>query len=148
MEIALVREPPMMLVWADDVEGCIARAELIQSQILQPFIAGMLNGYEKLPDECVDEVPFEDGPENDNWIEENVPEPPRRPYLIQSGQVALTLMLIIVCLAAGWRNLVIDIMTDHNYMRLAFLLVVGIQAWLALVRGHPIPRKPANSRSM
>lgn len=140
MEAALVREPSMLVVWGETADSCIARAHEVEIQMMQPFLESMNpHNIEKEKKEPVLQISEasdgseEGSPVGDDWLEDNLAEPPRRPYLIQSTQVGLTLMLIIICLATGWRNVAIDLLTDGNWLRLAFLIVIGLQVWLALV---------------
>ena len=144
MEAALVREQSMLVVWGDSAESCFARAREVQDQMMQPFIDGM-NAFleeqaspptKKEPIVGVSEVSsmtnVEGNPTGD-FNEEAMTEPPRRPILIQPTMTACTLFLVVAALGTGWKDLVVEVMVDHNYMRMALLLVVPLQIWLALV---------------
>jgi hypothetical protein len=66
--------------------------------------------------------------------EDGLTEAPRKVVLIQAVLCAITIILIIAALGSGWRQIAIQIMVDHNWVRLAFILVMPLQIWLALVR--------------
>ena len=142
VEAALVREQSLLIVWGDSKDSCIERALEIQNQMMHPFVEGMkevLGEKEKEKKEPTASVgrlygeAYEDGPEGDDWLEENLPQPPRRPVLIQTLQTGITLAMLIAALGNGWRQIVIELLTDHNWMRLAFLIALPLQFWLALV---------------
>ena len=144
MEAALVREQSMLVVWGDSAEACFARAREVQDQIMQPFIDGM-NAFmeeqaqtpmKKEPNIGVSEVSSVtnvDGNPTSEYNEEAMTQPLRRPILIQPIMTACTLFLVIAALGTGWKELVIEVMVDYSYIRMALLLVVPLQIWLALV---------------
>ena len=144
MEAALVRDQSMLVVWGDSAEACFARAREVQDQMMQPFFDGM-NAFleeqnsapiKKEPVVGISEVSSETGGEgvpSSDCNEEAASESPRRPVLIQSYLTAATLFLITAALGTGWKNVVVELMVDHSYIRLAFILVVPLQFWLALV---------------
>ncbi len=144
MEAALVREQAMLIIWGDSPESCVERAREVQEQMMQPFIDAM----DEIPEEqaepptkkepviSVSEVSSETHADSDsaaNANEESMTEPPRKPVLIQATLTGATLFLIIAALGAGWKNIVVELMVDHSYIRLAFIFVVPLQIWLALV---------------
>ena len=144
MEAALVREQDMLIVWGETAETCFARAAEVQDQMMQPFFDGMNADWEekaslptkKNPVVGVSEVSSDtdrDATPGSDFMEEAAAEPPRRPVLIQSYLTAATLFLITAALGTGWKNIVVELMVDHSYIRLAFILVVPLQFWLALV---------------
>ena len=57
--------------------------------------------------------------------------------------VSLTLILVIVTLGAGYRQLAVEIAVDGDYTRLAFLALTPVQVFLTLVRPQ-IPRRPSS----
>lgn len=68
--------------------------------------------------------------------EDGLTDRPRKLVLNQSILTAITLPLINLALATGWRRIALGIAVDHAYLRLAFFAVVPLQAWLALVGYH------------
>lgn len=68
--------------------------------------------------------------------EDGLTDRPRKLVLNQSIITAVTLIMIILALATGWRRIVVEIAVDHAYLRLAFFAVVPLQIWLALVGNH------------
>lgn len=142
MEAALVREQSMLVVWGDNAESCIHKAQEVQDQMMQPFIDGMNQFLEdsaekKQPVVGVSELPsdnFDESAIGEENLEESLAEPPRRIVLIQATLTGVTLFLIIAALGTGWKQIVIELSVDHSFIRLAFLLCVPLQFWLALVR--------------
>ena len=66
---------------------------------------------------------------------ENQPEEkPRQIVLIQPMLGAATLLLTILAIGSGWRQIAIETYVDRNYVRAAFAAVALPQMWLALVR--------------
>ena len=76
--------------------------------------------------------------EHGDMSQEDLTEKPRRIVLIQPILTGITLFLIIAALGSGWRELVVELVVDKSWLRLAFLLVVPLQIWLGLVRHFPL----------
>ena len=140
MEAALVREQGLLIVWGEDAESCISRARELSQQMIQPFIEAM-NPINIEKDKAqarvavseVNSPTFAPGGFGEGWLEEASPEPARRPVLIQATQTGLTMLLLIVALGSGWQQISIELYSDQNWIRLAFLVVLPFQFWLALV---------------
>jgi hypothetical protein len=60
--------------------------------------------------------------------------PQHRPtHLMNTVLVALTLILVVTVLGAGYRELVIEIASDKGWIRLAFMALTPIQVFVTLV---------------
>jgi hypothetical protein len=132
---AFIKDCGMLVLWGDSPQEVIAHSHDIQSQMMENFSQGMSPYDEKSPAKeskavLVSEVPVEGYDEEGGVLSE---EGPRRIVLNQSVLTGVTLMLIIAALGGGWRQMAVEISVDHSYLRLAILVVVPFQIWLALV---------------
>ena len=131
---AFIHDLGILAVWADNPKECAKRAQDIEAQVIQVFSQGMSGFDEKMGEVVVEEVPADDiDPETGVPRENGVSDPPRRIKLNQAVLCAGTIFLIIAALASGWRQIAIEITVDKNWMRLAFIAVMPLQIWLALV---------------
>lgn len=134
---AFIQDLGILTVWADNPKECAKRAQDIESQLIQVFSQGMSGFDEKMGEVVVDEVPADEyDPETGIPRENGISDPPRRIKLNQAVLCAATLFLIIVTLASGWRQLAIELAVDKGWIRLAFIVVMPLQVWLALVSVH------------
>ena len=132
---AFIQDASILVVWDDEPKHLLARAHNIELQLMA-MIWDDSNNYDEKANKSqsvlVNEVPPE-GSSGDVAYEEQL-EKPRKIVLIQSVATALTLILLIGAISSGWRQVVIELVIDHNWIRLAFIVVVPLQCWLALVR--------------
>ncbi|KAK6387753.1 hypothetical protein LTS17_001022 [Exophiala oligosperma] len=139
---AFIRDQQILIVWDDDPNHVLKRVQGIEEQLIS-----MVWKEEMDDDESVGPVgggsampstthlnPDNDGGSSDLEQQNQVGAvaPRRQVVLIQSILTAVTLVLLVVAIGSGWRQIAIEIMVDKNWMRLAFLLVVPFQCWLAL----------------
>jgi hypothetical protein len=138
---AFIKDLKILVVWADSPIEVISQAKDIERQMMHVFTRS-LDPYDEHCQEkegqtvqvieksssCSDlepeGIPREDG----------LAEAPRKIVLNQAVLCAITFILIIAALGSGWRKIAIQIKVDHNWTRLAFILVMPLQVWLALVR--------------
>lgn len=133
---AFIQDLGILAVWADNPKECAKRAQDIEAQLIQVFSQGMSGFDEKMKEGevNVDEVPAEEyDPETGVARENGVTDPPRRIKLNQAVLCGATLFLIIAALASGWRQIAIELAIDNSWIRLAFVAVMPLQVWLALV---------------
>lgn len=138
---AFIQEPSILVVWDDDANHLLDRAQNIEDQLMSMIWNGEEEGNEKVstaaPSKAVSRAPSVFTKEvfgsEDGDAEESLPEPPRKIVLIQPVLTAITLVLILAAIGAGWRQVALEIMVDKSYLRLGFVIVVPIQIWLALV---------------
>jgi hypothetical protein len=126
---AFVADEGILAVWDDDPMQVIARAKQIESELMQlVWRQGQPEedeGEKKAVKVNVAEVDPESG----------VVLPDQRPtHLMNTVLVAFTLLLITVTLAAGFRQIAIEIMVDRGFARLAFVVLTPIQVFFTLVR--------------
>lgn len=132
---AFIKDQALLVVWADSPHDVVSRAEYIESQMMEIFARGLDPYDEKagaVNQTVVTETPLDGSGEMAR--EDGLIEPPRKIVLNQAVLSAITLILIIAALGTGWRRLAVQTVVDHNYLRMAFFLVVPLQVWLALVR--------------
>jgi len=126
---AFIVEDKILVVWDDDALHLEERA----SEILNKMTA-MVWRQDKKDEEDVDEKATEKG--KDLEIDPETGEisvQHRKTKLLNTILVALTLILIMVVLGAGARELAIECAVDHQMARLALLLLAPIQVFFTLV---------------
>ena len=120
----------ILVVWDDDALHLVERAKDIESQMMD------LVWQTGEPDEA-DEVGPKKGPnvttiEVDEESGEILPQH-RATHLLNTILVAITLVLIVTVLGAGFRELAIEIAIDHTMLRLAFVALTPVQVFFTLV---------------
>jgi hypothetical protein len=141
---AFVRDPGMLVVWDDDPEHIIGRAEQIEQHLV-----GMIWRSEGMKEEgdyktalakstFTSKAPtinisgketLDDGSEPDRQFSDK----PRRVLLFQPILMAITGILVILTIGVGWRKVAIELKVDHNFIRCVLIVVVPLQIWLGWV---------------
>lgn len=137
---AFIKDQGILVVWADSPSEVISQAKDIEREMMHVFARG-LDPYDEKSQEKeghtvhVTEKPSDGSDLDSEKIarEDGLAEGPRKIVLNQAVLCAITIILIIGALGTGWRQLAIEIKVDHNWLRLAFILVMPLQIWLALV---------------
>lgn len=139
---AFMNDTATLIVWDDEPRNLLKRAEDIQQQLMamiwqedSPYQNEKQSGKES---NGVSVTEFAVDSEHGYMSQEDLTEKPRRIVLIQPILTGVTLFLIIAALGSGWRELVVELVVDKSWLRLAFLLVVPLQIWLGLVRHFPL----------
>ncbi|KAH0288146.1 hypothetical protein KCU71_g15735, partial [Aureobasidium melanogenum] len=128
---AFIADRGILVVWDDDPRHLIKRAEDIEQALMKMVWRQdgeeeeELSEKEKAAEININEI----GADSE---EAGAFEKPRRIVLTQAICNALTLCLIIVVLALGWRKVAIEIGYDGGYARIAFLLCLLPQFWVSL----------------
>ena len=133
---AFVQDAGMLVVWDDEPKHLLVRAKEIETKLM----AMIWNPS--------DDAPYDEKNNKDqNVVVQEVGEDgedvemrsskPRKLVLIQAVLCALTLIITIAAIGSGWREIAIEVKIDMNYLRLALILVVPFQIWLALVSNSP-----------
>ena len=137
---AFIKDQGILVVWADSPREVITQAQDIEGQMMHVFARSLDPYDEKSPEKEGHTVRVTEkgvgGSDLDSEKmsrEDGLTDDPRRIVLNQAILCAITLILIIAALASGWRQIAIQIKVDHNWIRLAFILVMPLQIWLALV---------------
>ena len=131
---AFIHDSSLLVVWDDEPRDLLRRARSIENQLMEMIWSSdaepVVEEKNKSQSIVIQEVTG-DGTSSEGIVETLV-EPPRKVVLNQAFMVALTLVLLVSALGAGWREVAIEIAVDKNMIRMAFLAVVPFQAWLAL----------------
>lgn len=126
---AFIADRGILVVWEDEPKKLLARADTIQEALMK-MIWGNESAY---PEENEKKEPATEVSDVDAGDPENQPEEkPRRIVLIQPMLGAATLLLTILAIGSGWRQIAIETYVDRNYVRAAFAAVALPQMWLAL----------------
>jgi hypothetical protein len=128
---AFIADCGMLVVWDDEPKKILGRVERLEAAVLK-MIWGNESAYpEEMPPDkkevyiSTDEV---------NGDPESLEEKPRKLVLIQPVLSAFTLFLAFTALGAGYREVALEVATDHSYLRVLFVLSIIPQFWLSLVR--------------
>ena len=141
---AFLKDQAILIVWADSPKEVCAKAAVIEEQMMHIFSQGM-SPYEEPVDEKqesavnVVEIPSDVASGEDGYgKEEGLVEKPRKIILTQAIITAVTLFLVVAAMGTGFRHMAVEIDVDQSYLRLAFIAIVPIQIWLALVSHYNI----------
>jgi hypothetical protein len=142
---AFIQNPGMLVVWDDDPEHIIARAEQIENRLV-----GMIWRNGGMKDQNTDYktavsrsamVSRTPSIDNDTFGEDATAEvdqtflnAPRRTLLFQPMLTMLTGILVILAIGVGWRNIAIELKVDKNFLRCILAVVVPLQIWMGWVR--------------
>src|ERR1700712_424948 len=125
---AFIASDALLVVWDDDALHLIQRGKAIESELMALVWKNGENGNDtddekRDPNVGVFEIDEESG--------ELIPE--ARPLHLQNTVlVALTLILIITLLGAGYRQVAIEVAIDSTYTRLALLALTPVQIFFTL----------------
>lgn len=122
---AFVASEALLVVWDDEALNLVKRAKAIESELMElVWKTGEPEDEEKKgPGAGVIEIDEESG--------EIIPEK-RGLHLQNTVLVAITLIIIVVFLGAGGRQLAAQTVVDNNYIRLALLALTPVQIFFTL----------------
>lgn len=126
---AFIASEGILVVWDDEALHLVQRAKSIESELME-LVWKAAEADEK---DSIKKAPRGNTAEIDEETGELGTEK-RATHLMNSVLVMFTLILILVSLGAGCREIVIEISVDHNMARLAFFALVPIQVFFSLVR--------------
>ena len=133
---AFIADSSLLVVWDDDPKHLLVRARNIEQQLMKmvwkPDSVQYDEKANKSQNVLVTEVASDS--EEGTGDGEVQQEKPRKTIMIQSVLCALTLIILLLAIGSGWRQVAIELAIDHSMLRLAFAAVVPLQMWLALVR--------------
>ena len=127
---AFIASDGLLVVWDDEALHIMERAKQIESELME------LVWRTGEPTEA-EEGQAKKGPnvteiEVDSESGEIIPEK-RATHLLNTILVGFTLIIIVVMLGAGFREVAIEVAVDKNMMRLAFLALTPVQIFFTLV---------------
>lgn len=137
---AFVAREGILVVWDDEPLNIVARAAGIEQKLMDLAWAGNEVEEKSADDEkrrSQVEV-IEVDPETGEVMPQHRPT-----HLMNTTLVALTLVLVVSVLGAGYRELAIEIASDKGWIRLAFLALTPIQVFFTLVSHRMSPHTTA-----
>ncbi|KAF2672597.1 hypothetical protein BT63DRAFT_431276 [Microthyrium microscopicum] len=141
---AFIADRGLLVVWDDQPDQIVGRVERLEAAVMKTVWENALSPTtpkdaslaEALATPAKADGEVEGLGEGDEKTvadtEAALVEKPRRIVLMQSILCAGTLGLTVISLAAGYRQIAVEIAVDGSYMRLLFVLVLLPQVWLAL----------------
>ncbi|MCJ1407038.1 hypothetical protein MMC19_001108 [Ptychographa xylographoides] len=123
---AFIQDLAMLVVWDSDPTRILNRVAKIEEQLISASLSFGNEKGSKHTTIIVSEKPTDyDG-------DLVVREQPRRRNLLHAVITACTLILLMVAIGVGWRQIAIEVGMDKSYLRVAFVAVAPLQAWLGL----------------
>ncbi|KAI0134559.1 glycosyl transferase family group 2-domain-containing protein [Xylariales sp. AK1849] len=130
---AFIQDAQMLIVWDDEPKRVLARAEALEQQLMKMIWgAGAMDENEQENDEKATEKNQVEVGVSVVDLEAALENEVRKTKLGSPLVVAFTLALCIACVGIGVRNVAYEIMTDGNYIRLAFIAIIPLQMWIAM----------------
>ena len=127
---AFVASEALLVVWDDDALHLIQRAKAIESELME--LVWKTGEPEEVEEGAAKKGPNVTAVEIDEESGEILPQ--NRPTnLLNTILVAITLVLIVTVLGAGFRSLATEIAVDHNMLRIAFVALTPVQIFFTLV---------------
>lgn len=128
---AFIASEALLAVWDDDPSHLIERAKSIEAELMQLVWHTNEAAAEEEINEKKGPGVAEFGVDEESG--EIIPGK-RATRLMNTILVALTLILVIVMLGAGFRAIAIEMVVDKGWIRMAFVLLTPVQVFFTLVR--------------
>lgn len=124
---AFIASEALLIVWDDDALHLVQRAKAIESELMElVWQTGEIGDdeNEKNPTD-ISEIEIDE--------ESGQIKPEKRPvHLLNTYQISLVLILVILSLGSAWRQLAIEVSVDGSCVRLALLALFPIQIFFTL----------------
>ena len=127
---AFIASEALLIVWDDDPSHLVERAKTIEAELMQ--LVWQTGEATEEDDTNEKKNPRVTAFEVDEESGEIIPEK-RSTNLMNTILVAFCLIIVVVMLGAGYREIVIETMVDKNYIRMAFVLLTPVQVFFTLV---------------
>jgi hypothetical protein len=128
---AFLAAEALLVIWGDDATGIISQATAIEDELMQLV---WKTGEPEDEEEILEKRKGPQVVEVEIDEESGEARPEKRPTHIMNGVlVGFTLLIIVIMLGAGFRQIAIEIMVDKGYTRIAFLVLTPIQIFFTLV---------------
>ncbi|KKY22752.1 putative glycosyltransferase family 2 protein [Phaeomoniella chlamydospora] len=126
---AFIASEALLVVWDDDASHLVERAKSIESELM----ALVWRTGESEEEEASDEKkgPHTSAYEVDSESGEIIGDR-RSTNLMNTILVAFTLILVVTLLGLGFRSVAIEVATDKQYIRAAFIALVPVQVFFTL----------------
>jgi hypothetical protein len=128
---AFVRSHETVVVWEDDPQKLLTRAQGIQDALLKMIWGNEIARVDETA--IVKSIGVDrdfDGSLSDFGGRQ---EPPRRLRLWQTCYTSIAMAMLTVAIGSGWRQVAIQHNAEPNWLRLLFIIAIPAQAWLSLV---------------
>lgn len=135
---AFIEDPAILVVWDDDPQSIMARAETFERQLVEMLWRGDHKAVEdalspvKYPKEASVQVRELSDDQMSQDLEQGPEHEPRPWMLIHAMIVGFTLAVVITTLGLGWRKLTVETILDHKFIRYALLLVAAPTIFVSL----------------
>jgi hypothetical protein len=132
---AFVKSHQSLVVWEDDPERLLVRAEGIQDALVKMIWGDELAQVTK---KTIEKSVGVDVAECDeSWDgSENVKNQQRPLRLWQTVYTSIAILMLTTAIGSGWRQVAIQQVQDPDWLRLLFLISLPGEAWLSLVRNY------------
>jgi hypothetical protein len=123
----------LLVVWDDDPTQVVERATYIENELMELVWRA---GEDKEAPQGPDAEKSAGVVETVVDVETGENKPEQRPTnIINSFQVAFTIMLITTMLAFGYKQIAFQLLVDKGWWRLAFLVMTPVLVFFSLVSG-------------
>ena len=157
---AFIQEPGFLVVWHDDPEQVIGRAEKIEQHLVsllwkdENLVIPKSESTSKAPSiNITEKAGIADEEEGRRYDDR-----PRKTIMYQAILMGMAGFLVILTIGVGWRKVAIEVKIDHTYLRCVLAVVILPQIWLGwfffqtLVSGisqlfGPVNQMDTNSRN-
>ena len=128
---AFIADRGILVVWDDQPKKVLERIQKLEAAIMSMI----WQDEDAYPEEKDEKQPQVDFSELGDVVDPEaiLVEQPRRIQLLQPTFTAITLCVTLSAIGAGYQKLAIEIDSDHNWIRVAFVGCLIPQIWLALV---------------
>jgi hypothetical protein len=134
---AFIRDQRLLVVWDDQPNNLLERAESFQSSLIKNIWHDEVNTDESMSKKKeitdISATDFGYGEITTGELEKASVVQNRPTLLINSIIVGLTLALLLAALGSGWRNLAQEISIDGSFIRLALLAALPAELFVSLV---------------
>ena len=137
---AFLADTSILVVWDDEPQHLLIRARNIEEQLMGMVWETDTAPYDEKTEKShtVDVIEVDSDASSSDLEREDSSIKPRKLVMNQAVLCALTLIILLAAIGAGWRQIVIELVVDKQMLRLAFAAVVPFQMWLALVSQRSI----------
>lgn len=132
---AFIASEALLVVWDDDPMNLISRAKSIEKELMELIWQTSQGGS----GEDTGGGAKQDRPHtiHANDEEKALKEEPRQTNLINAFNVGFNLLLVTLMMGLGFRAIVMEIMVDNGFVRVAFLAMTPVQVFFSLVGHNP-----------
>lgn len=132
---AFVAEPEIVVIWDDDPENLLARADDLQTKFVKLIWANggdSINGSHHSAAGDSESAGADERSAQAGHLEAAREQP--RPVKLNCALISgFTMCLVFVCLGTGWRKLAVEVKTDGRWQRLALLAPMPVQVFASMV---------------